>query len=271
MEDVRGQLFPKQLMAETGLTRAEITARSREAVAQARLDQRAMETLFKGQAAWDRDRAKAAEAMERLDKTIQSRLLTGGGTWEEKLGKRKWADYVYKTREKIRLTKVDFVAIETGIGTLRKALADYTDPRAGEYEKQKAYSNFTQTVESMLGTVARANDEGKRISDKDADRFRGALKPFLVDVGPDAWARFDPQFAVERLDFTQQRLKEVRNAKLKEFHDDLERGPGMPPPPEPPEPGGEEGPKKVTSKAGYDALPSGAEFIGPDGKRYRKP
>ncbi len=31
------------------------------------------------------------------------------------------------------------------------------------------------------------------------------------------------------------------------------------------------GPKKITSKAEFDALPSGTEYVGPDGKRARKP
>jgi len=31
------------------------------------------------------------------------------------------------------------------------------------------------------------------------------------------------------------------------------------------------GPKKIQNDSEYDALPSGAEFIGPDGKRRRKP
>ena len=35
--------------------------------------------------------------------------------------------------------------------------------------------------------------------------------------------------------------------------------------------GGESGPKQITSDAEFNALPSGAEFIGPDGKKRRKP
>ncbi|KKN23504.1 hypothetical protein LCGC14_0904190 [marine sediment metagenome] len=186
MDDVLGQTFPTLLKEGTKITRAEIREEGRLAVSQARNNARASEALFKGNVAWKRDRAKGAEAMERLEKALEAKLATGGGTWEAKLGKTAWSKYAYKTREKIRLTKIDFVALETGIGSLREALAAYTSPNASEYEKQKAYSDFTQTVESMLGTVAKANDEGKRISDKDADRFRGALKPFLVDVGPEA-------------------------------------------------------------------------------------
>jgi hypothetical protein len=37
------------------------------------------------------------------------------------------------------------------------------------------------------------------------------------------------------------------------------------------EQGGGNGPKKIASKADYDALPSGAEFIAPDGSHRRKP
>jgi hypothetical protein len=270
MEDVRGQLFPKQLQAETGLTRAEISAEVRREANRSRAGLRVWETLFKSGDAWKRERARAADAMARLDKQITARLATGGGTWEEKLGKTAWSKYEYKLREKVSQTNQDFIALETGITSLREALARYTAPTAGEYEKQKAYSDFTQTVESMLGTIAKANDEGKRISDKDADRFRGALKPFLLDVGPDAWARLDPAFALERLDFTEKRFTEVRDAKVKEFHDDWKRGPGGPPPPPPPEPEEPGGPKKVKTQAEVDALPAGALFIWTDGKTYTK-
>lgn len=282
MEQVLSQTFQVAAKEEGRLTREELKAETKLAVAQARSSDRAAETLLKLDARWDLDRAKGREAMERLDKALgaRERLATGTAGGLSKLEQGKLLTHVYAMRKEQAGVFADFGPIEEGLGKLKEHISRYAN--SSGYAQQKAYNDYASTVSSLLGTVAASSGEGKRISDQDAKRFEGKLKPSLVSSPwlPDAWARFDPQFAAERLDDAWDQFSSLRDSKVNAFQAEIERGPGTAPPTPPPEPEGlgpgmglltpGEGAVTVETQAEVDALPNGTTFIWTDGKQYVK-
>lgn len=150
-----------------------------------------------------------------------------------------------------------------GITGLRGAVPDVPGTAAAD-ARAKLLTLKAQTGFNTLQEMRNASKTGGavgQVTEKEWPLLQSAIAA-LETAQSEKQMRESLQKVIQYTDGAKDRLRQAYNMK----HGDKTSGPASPP-----KPAADAGPKRITSDAEYDALPSGAEFIGPDGKKRRKP
>ncbi len=145
-------------------------------------------------------------------------------------------------------------------------------PAYDEFQRTKTLVSKTafDTIQAMRAANASGGALGN-VSDKDIELLQTELTNLNAEQNPEIFKENLATFRQHMID-----ALEIRRQTYKDtYKEEAPRWtPATTPPPvgvpDPNRPGGS-APVKITDDAGYDALPSGAQFVGPDGQLRQKP